>query len=216
MCSDPDLLLQRTPGSSERSRWPARSDIRCGGPGASRCRAPSVEGRGCRIRGLCRRSAALRLWSSPQVSGWDGRLGRRLRCRRLPSAVVLLSLTSSLSHAEAECKAGSSSEESCDSVHRYSPIRWCYCRPERLTPTPIVDIEQAYPGMVRSAGHRLAQTVPKRRESPPKQGSSGVGLRGFEPPTFGPPDRQHKPEGTDETPNRPCITGNSSPISSRQ
>ena len=34
-----------------------------------------------------------------------------------------------------------------------------------------------------------AQPMPKRRESPPKQGFSGVGLRGFEPPTFGPPDR---------------------------
>ena len=36
----------------------------------------------------------------------------------------------------------------------------------------------------------LDQPVPKRRESPPRQGFSGVGLRGFEPPTFGPPDRR--------------------------
>ena len=36
----------------------------------------------------------------------------------------------------------------------------------------------------------LDQPTPKRRESPPKQGFSGVGLRGFEPPTFGPPDRR--------------------------
>ena len=36
----------------------------------------------------------------------------------------------------------------------------------------------------------LDQPMPKRRESPPKQGFSGVGLRGFEPPTFGPPDRR--------------------------
>ena len=36
----------------------------------------------------------------------------------------------------------------------------------------------------------IAQPIPKRRESPPKQGFSGVGLRGFEPPTFGPPDRR--------------------------
>ena len=36
----------------------------------------------------------------------------------------------------------------------------------------------------------IAQPAPKRRESPPKQGFSGVGLRGFEPPTFGPPDRR--------------------------
>ena len=36
----------------------------------------------------------------------------------------------------------------------------------------------------------LDQPTSKRRESPPKQGFSGVGLRGFEPPTFGPPDRR--------------------------
>ena len=39
-------------------------------------------------------------------------------------------------------------------------------------------------------GETLDQPTPKRRESPPKQGFSGVGLRGFEPPTFGPPDRR--------------------------